>query len=379
MKHFKFAVLAVALFVIGSLTTPTLFASGLLQERNGVLCASVPFANCIEVWNGFDIVLYSDEASTQVFKINGAPASADSAATNEFVEASFSTPVDTTGTNTHNAITVDLAIGNSTGGTNNVRGLQIDAITDDPQVVETAINIGDEWDYAIDTGLPVVSSAMYWFDDFIGDIVAPEYTEASGTDAQAVQTIVEEQFGVYQITSGNAGVNTAGDAEQLSLSLEWQADQGALVFETRLHLDAAITTVEICAGLTDNVALELPFTNSADTVTAVADDAVAFCFDTNATTDEWWFMGVDSTTVATGTAATGTAPVTDTYQVLRIEVDDGGADCRFYIDGSLAGTLTGNCVTPTVALAPVIVISSAQTASSHVVDVDYILVAAARD
>jgi hypothetical protein len=57
MKHFKFAVLAVALFVIGSLTTPTLFASGLLQERNGVLCASVPFANCIEVWNGFDIVL----------------------------------------------------------------------------------------------------------------------------------------------------------------------------------------------------------------------------------------------------------------------------------------------------------------------------------
>ena len=306
-------------------------------------------------------------------------ADADSAATNESVEIVYTTPIDTTGTNTHNGITLDLAIGNATGGTNNVRGIQIDAITDDPQVVETAINIGDEWDYAIDTGLPIVSSAMYWFDDFIGDAVVTPYTEASGTDAQAVQAIVEEQFGVYQLTSGDAGVNTAGDAEQLSLSLEWQADQGALVFETRLHLDGAITTVEICTGLTDSVALELPFTNSADTVTSVASDAIAFCFDTNATTDEWWALGVAGDTDATGNAATGTAPVADTYQVLRIEVDDGGADCRFYIDGSLVGTLTANCVTPTVALAPFVTISSAQTATSHVVDVDYILVGAARD
>ena len=187
------------------------------------------------------------------------------------------------------------------------------------------------------------------------------------------------EFGVYELTSGDAGVDTAGDAEQVSLSLEWQADQGGLVFETRLHLDAAITTVEICVGLTDTVALELPFTNSTDTITAVASDAVAFCYDTNATTDEWWALGVDSTTKATGNAATGTAPVADTYQTLRIEIDDGGADCRFYIDGVLAGTLTANCVTPTVALAPVVVISSAQTATSHVVDVDYLLIGAARD
>jgi hypothetical protein len=327
-------------------------------------------------------IISMDENQDVVFAeraiVNGVEA-ADSGTTNETLEVAFTSPVDTTGTQSHNALTVDLAIGNSTAGTNTVTALQIDAITDDPQVVEKAINIGDEWDYAIDTGLPIVASAMYWFDDFIGDTVLAQYTEASGTDGQAVQTIVEEQFGVYQLTSGDAGVNTAGDGEQVSLSLEWQADQGALVFETRLHIDGAIANTELCVGLTDNVALELPFTNSADTITAVADDAVAFCYDTNATTDEWWALGVDSTTKATGNAATGTAPVADVYQTLRIEIDDGGADCRFYIDGTLAGTLTANCVTPTVALAPVVVISSAQTAASSVVDVDYILVGAARD
>src|SRR3990172_9319169 len=54
------------------------------------------------------------------FELNGADqifmravASADSAATNDYFEQAFTAPVDTTGTNTHNAMTVDLALGNS--------------------------------------------------------------------------------------------------------------------------------------------------------------------------------------------------------------------------------------------------------------------------
>ncbi len=335
--------------------------------------------NCIEGWNGVDIALYTDEGSTQTLFVNGAPASADAATTTNILETSFLTPIDTTGVNVHNGIVIDVAVGASTAGTNTVVALMIDGITDVATVTEKAIVIGDEYDIAIDTGLPVVSTGMHWFDDFIGNLVIGTYTEASGTDAQAVQAIVEEQYGVYQLTSGDAGVNTAGDAEQLTLSLEWQADQGGLVFETRLHLDTAITTVELCVGLTDNVALELPFTNASDTITSVASDAVAFCFDTNATTDEWWALGVAGNTDATTNIATGTAPVADTYQVLRIEVDDGGHACRFYIDGAIVASFTANCITTTVALAPIVVISSAQTAASHVVDVDYIAVYAARD
>lgn len=309
-------------------------------------------------------------------------AAADSGATNEYTEIALSSPADTTGTNTHNALTVDLAIGNSTAGTNTVTAIQIDAITDDPQVVEKAINIGDEWDYAIDTGLPVVATAMQWFDDFIGDAVLTQYTEINGSDGQAVQAIQEEQFGVYQITSGDAGTGVAADLEATYLSLEWQADQGGLMFETRLHLDSTITTTQVCAGFTDDVTTaELPFSvGGSDAVTSNASNAAMFCYDTGADTDEWFGLGVAGDTDATGQGATGTAPVTDTYQVLRIEIDDGGADCRFYIDGALAKTVTANCITPTALIAPGVVIhTEGGDTNSKVVDIDYLMVAAARD
>lgn len=105
-----------------------------------------------------------------------AVASADAAATNDSLEVAWSSPVDTTGTNTHNAMTVDLAIGNATGGTNAVRGVQIDAITGDAQVTETAINVETGWD----VGLAVASPA--------------DYTYVQGIDAAATGDSLEIAF-----------------------------------------------------------------------------------------------------------------------------------------------------------------------------------------
>ena len=306
---------------------------------------------------------------------------ADAAATGTSVEIAFTSPVDTTGTNTHIGFTVDLAIGDATGGENNVVGLQIDSITDDPQVVGTAINVGTGWGKAFETKQPIVATAITHMDDFLGDTVLALYTEINGSDGQAVQAIQEEQFGVYEITSGDVGDTDANDLEAMYLSLEWQADQGALIFETRLHLDTDVTTTQLCVGFTDDVSTaEVAFTiGGSDVVTTVADDAVMFCFDTRADTDEWFALGVAGTTAATGNGATGVAPVGDVNQTLRIEIDDGGADCRFYIDGTLVGTLTANCITVTDLLAPGFVISSAATADSNTVDIDYMFAAAARD
>lgn len=78
-----------------------------------------------------------------------AVATADSGATNNIVEIAMTTPVDTTGTNTHNALNIDVEIGNASGGTNAVRAIAIDAITGDAQVTETAIYIGSGWDVGI--------------------------------------------------------------------------------------------------------------------------------------------------------------------------------------------------------------------------------------
>ncbi len=69
--------------------------------------------------------------------------SANSAATNDMLDITMDTPVDTTGTNTHNALTIDIGIGNATGGTNTARGIQIDAIAGDAQVTTQGINIGN--------------------------------------------------------------------------------------------------------------------------------------------------------------------------------------------------------------------------------------------
>lgn len=329
----------------------------------------------VNIESGWDVGLAVDAPADFTY-VQGI----DSGATGDALEVAFTTPIDTASTNTHNGITVDLTIGDSTAGANNVVAIQIDAIVDDAQVVETAIKIGDEWDVALDTTSPVIATAVTWMDDFLGDTVLAQYTEISGSDGQALQTIVEEQFGVYQLTSGDVGSGALADLEGVYLSLEWQPDQGSLIFETRLHLDTDVATVELCAGFSDDVStVQLPFTNSADTVTAVTSDAIMFCFDTNATTDEWWVNGAAAGTEATGIAATGVVPTGDIYQTLRIEIDDGGSDCRFYIDGALVGTLTANCVTNTDLLAPGVVISSGGNAGSNIVDIDYIYAAAARD
>jgi len=73
----------------------------------------------------------------------------DSGVTTELFEIAGTTPIDTAGAQTHNFLTIDAAIGNSSAGTNVVGGLQIDGITGDAQVTENAINIGAGWDVAL--------------------------------------------------------------------------------------------------------------------------------------------------------------------------------------------------------------------------------------
>lgn len=229
-------------------------------------------------------------------------------------------------------------------------------------------------------GISDLANGQIWLDDFLGDTVNATYTEISGSDAEAVQAIAVGQYGLYQLTSGDAGTGTAADLEAVHLGLEWSADQGDLVFEARLHLDTAITTARVCAGFTDDTTtVENPATISGTTITTTASDALVFCFDTDATTDEWYAVGVAGDTDATGNLITGTAPVADTYQILRIEVDADGAGAQFYIDGTLVVSLTANAVTAATLLSPFISVDSADTAASQVVDIDYIYVAATRD
>lgn len=220
--------------------------------------------------------------------------------------------------------------------------------------------------------------ALEIYDDFTYQAIAETYTPwilNSGTDPQAIDPAISAaERGVLLMTTGDDDGTTAVDATQLIAHIPVQADSGGLVFECRLHINTAITNVSIFAGLTDVTTLEEAFSNAADVITSNADDACGFLYDTSATTDEWWMCAVDSTVDDAGNATLGTAPVADTYQVLRMEVSADGATINFYIDGTLEDTLSADTgVSPDVNLYATIIACGDGTASKTV-DVDFIYV-----
>jgi hypothetical protein len=216
------------------------------------------------------------------------------------------------------------------------------------------------------------------FDDFLYSgafEAASPWVLNKGSDGACVDpaVVAATEGGIVILTTGADAAGTiATDGSQIVAYVPMQADSGNLVFECRLHINAAITGISVCAGFTDTTLLEEPFSNAADVITCVADDAVAFVYDADATTKTWWACAVDSTTADTGNATTGTAPTAGTYQTLRIEVSSDGATCRFYIDGTLVKTLTGAAgVSPDVNLYATVTACSTG-AASKTVDLDYI-------
>ena len=175
-------------------------------------------------------------------------------------------------------------------------------------------------------------------------------------------------------TTGGGGAN----GSQLVMAVPFRANLGSLVFETKLHINTAISGCRVCAGFTDASGWEVPVTIAAgDTITTVFSNGVAFAYDDQATTDVWFGVGVAADTDATGNGATDTAPVADTSQTLRIEVASDGSEASFYIDGVLKKSLTANAVTASTVIYGTVVIQETAVAAKSI-DVDYIYIGADR-
>lgn len=213
------------------------------------------------------------------------------------------------------------------------------------------------------------------FDDFLMQTLTEADTPwilNSGSDAQAIDAAVQTaEEGTIRITTGDADGTTANDASQVVGSIPVQADSGGLFMEARLKCVTNVNTMSLCVGFTDVSTLEEPFTNSADTITSNATDAACFLYDTDATTDYWWAVAVDTDVDDTGNAATSSLPVADTYQTLRIEVSPDGNTIKYFVDGSLVATRNSGGISPSTNLYPT-VIACATTTSSKSVDIDYI-------
>jgi len=205
-----------------------------------------------------------------------------------------------------------------------------------------------------------------------GHLDAGKWTLASGSDGAAADAAQHEAIvgGVVELVTGAAGTNVAADgssAAWLGNPIRLDSAGGDIAIEARIRIATAITGVSINFGLTDSTALEEPFTGSADVLTSVATDAACLVYDDGNTTKEWFGAAVDTDADDAGNAATGSAPVADTWQLLRMEVSSDGATIRYKVDGVLVLTLSGDVgVGDDVVLYPFVIANSTAAASKTV-------------
>jgi hypothetical protein len=232
-------------------------------------------------------------------------------------------------------------------------------------------------------GIPVAerqsvdpSQKVTFFDDFLAAAIDGRIssTAGAGTGNAAATTVANGLSGEITIKSASDDGTHAENGTALTLDqLNFMANQGGLALETRIKVDA-ITAVALFIGFTDAISttVELPIfkTSGADTIDSDAANACGIAFDTDGTTDQWFIGGVKANTDTDATHS-GSAPVADTYVVLRVEVSAAGA-VTGYINGTSIGTVA-DAVTVTTALTPSIVIAN-RGANQRTATIDYLWV-----
>ena len=225
-------------------------------------------------------------------------------------------------------------------------------------------------------------NSVIYFDEFtmkVLDETNENWILNAGSDGAAVDPVVViARNGTVFLDAGVGDGSVAEDGSQIVWAIPVQVGDGSLVLEARLKIED-ITGVSVNVGLTDITTLEEPFSIANATITSIADNAICFVFDDGATAKEWFRAGTDATTDATGQGATGTAPVNDTYQILRIEIDGDGEGAEFFINGVSEGVLTAAAIHATTdAYFTITVVGDGGNASAVGVTIDYMYIAYSR-
>jgi len=213
--------------------------------------------------------------------------------------------------------------------------------------------------------------SKHWlYDDFDRAAVDETNDWLANEDHGGTSAINAAKNGTYRLTTST----TDNDKMELANSLVWYPNCNCGM-EARIKVDA-ITTVKINVGFSD-VAEEADnltaFAIVDDTVTATADDAVCFVFDTDATADYWHCC--NAIAGAETKASIAIAPVAATYEIFRIllKMSDDGTTCAatFYRNGVVVGH-KDTAITITDALTPYIAVQSLAGTAARNLDVDYI-------
>ncbi|NQV90425.1 hypothetical protein HQ487_03395 [Candidatus Uhrbacteria bacterium] len=208
---------------------------------------------------------------------------------NPILEINYATPADTTGTNIHTGLQIDLDIGNATGGTNRISAITTDAMIGDAEVSElhalriealtgsastneTAINIADGWD----AGIYIEgASPNFW----IGNGARLAFQDNGGNDIFILQDLSNANNHSISIDNNTALMfdSTADtDIDITTLNNQRLFIQPAGSGDVRFGADAD-TGVEIVASAPANMDL-LSITNSGQATTTSGADGIDLTF-----------------------------------------------------------------------------------------------------
>lgn len=140
-EHFEGDVTIAGNFTSAGLIDSGGVADAIVLDDDGDTTASAPTDDQIDIeLGGADIFTLKDWGTTVV-----------TTDTTEYLfEIIDTTNVITAGTVSLAALNIDLAIGDSTAGTNSIYGILIDGISQDAQNTETAISVASGWDVDLD-------------------------------------------------------------------------------------------------------------------------------------------------------------------------------------------------------------------------------------
>ena len=218
---------------------------------------------------------------------------------------------------------------------------------------------------------------VYLYDDFLG---------ANGTDISGATTGFTAALGGTNDTftidneAGVCGVGTllSGTADNDNASVHTEVNfKGSMspVMEARLTVDSAAAVyvgVGFCdaAGHGNTGAVSL----SGTTWTTTSTDCALFAYDTDATTDVFNCMAVNTDVDATA-VATSLLPVAGTYAIYRVDLQDDGSTTAayFYINGVYQGMIA-DALSRTAVITPVVQVGTRTGAAVKKVLIDYIKV-----
>lgn len=221
------------------------------------------------------------------------------------------------------------------------------------------------------------TALVTYFTDFLGDALEDELLAGVGSGTGNAVALSAGAGGRVEIKTSSADAAIGANGSSLGLGgLNWRADQGGLMMETRLQIDD-ITDVMFFVGFTDALGstVEAPIFLVTTAIDSDADNACGVGFDTDGTTDEWFHGGVKAT-VDTAPDYHGAAPVAATYYKVRVEVSAAGA-VQGFIDDVAIGPAIADAVTITTPLVPIIFVANRGAAARNVL-ADYVHVQANR-